>query len=129
MGVCILTCNDPIIKDKKSYETFISPNNSNTKTTIILNNNNDNMNENENLYSSYPNKKLLNYLKNKDFVNNLKNEKTEPSTTKSVDEIYEILEKNKLSNDNFYLNIFFNSKDKITYTFLFFILISFIYML
>lgn len=100
MGVCILTCNDQIIKDKKSYETIISPNHSNKKTTIISNNNNDNMNENENLYSSYPNKKLLNYLKNKDFVNNLKNEKTEPSTTKSVDEIYEILEKNKLSNED-----------------------------
>ena len=44
------------------------------------------------------NKQLFNHLKNHHFVNSLKYEKTEPSIIKNVDEIYEILEKNKLSN-------------------------------
>ena len=56
------------------------------------------MNQNENLYNSYMNKQLFNHLKNNHFVNSLKYEKTEPSIIKNVDEIYEILEKNKLSN-------------------------------
>ena len=46
------------------------------------------------------NKQLFNHLKNNHFVNSLKYEKTEPSIIKNVDEIYEILEKNKLSNED-----------------------------